>query len=291
MLAASDRRVGAARRDVARRLRQHGIESPELDARLLVGHALGLDHVGIARAAEGALAPAELARIDALTMRRLAGEPFSRIAGVKEFWGLPFLVTPAVLVPRPETETVVEAVLMLIDRDGLRGRALRIADLGVGSGALLLALLHELPHAFGVGTDCDPAALAVARDNARRLGMAERARFIVCDFGAALKPGFDLVATNPPYIASAEIATLAPEVRDYDPHTALDGGPDGLDAFRAIAADAARLVAPGAHFIAEIGKGQSGAVAALVGAAGFARIGVVPDLAGIPRALSAIRNP
>ena len=291
MLATSGRRVDAARRDVARRLRQRGIESPELDARLLVCHALGLDHTGLARAGERILATTEIARIDALVMRRLAREPIARITGVKEFWGLRLAMTPAVLVPRPETETVVEAALAALDRDGPRSRSLRIADLGVGSGAILLALLSELPHALGVGTDRDPAALAVARENARRLGMASRAWFIACDFGAALAAGFDLVATNPPYVASADIATLAPDVRDFDPPAALDGGPDGLAAYRAVAADAAQLVAPGGHFVAEIGKGQADAVAALVAAAGFGRIGIVPDLAGIPRALSAIRNP
>ena len=167
-------------------------------------------------------------RLRRLSARRLAGEPVARILGTKEFWSLPIVLSPAVLVPRPETETVVEQALAAVDRNGARTRALRIADLGVGSGAILLALLSELPNAFGVGTDRDPAALAVARDNARRLGLDARAAFVACDFGAALSPGFDLVVTNPPYIASGDIAALPAEVRDFDPRRALDGGRTGL---------------------------------------------------------------
>jgi release factor glutamine methyltransferase len=291
MLAVPDRRIDAVRRDVARRLRERGIESPELDARLLVGHALGLDHTGLARAADRVLDTTEMERIEALFARRLAHEPVARIVGVKEFWGLPFKVTPAVLVPRPETETVIEVALAALDRGGARQRPLRIADLGVGSGAILLALLSELPDARGIGTDRDPAALAVARDNAEKFGLASRAQFAACDFGTALQPGFDLVVTNPPYVASADIGALAPDVRDFDPHVALDGGADGLAAYRAITGDAARLVAPGAHFVAEIGKGQADAVTDLLVAAGFGGIMVFPDLAGIPRVVAATRNP
>jgi release factor glutamine methyltransferase len=289
--AASGGRIDAERRDIARRLREHGVDRPDLDARLLVGHALGLDHAGLVRASDRLLQAAEAAGIEALVARRLAGEPVARITGVKEFWSLTFALSPAVLVPRPETETVVVQALAAIDRDGPRTQAFRIADLGVGSGAILLALLSELPNASGVGTDRAPAALAVARHNARRLGLDARAAFVACDFGTALAPGFDLVVTNPPYIASGEIATLDADVRDYDPRGALDGGADGLAAYRAIAADARRLVAPKAHFIAEFGNGQSDAVAALFAAAGFSGIRIEPDLAGISRTLTAIRNP
>jgi release factor glutamine methyltransferase len=288
---ASGRRIDAERRDIARRLRDRGIDRPDLDARLLLGHSLGLDHAGLVRASDRLLDPAETASIEALVARRLAGEPIARITGTKEFWSLPLALSPAVLVPRPETETVVEQALAAIDRDGPRMRMFRIADLGVGSGAILLALLSELPNAFGVGTDRDPAALAVARHNARRLGLDSRAAFVACDFGTALASGFDLVVTNPPYIASSEIATLDADVRDYDPRGALDGGPDGLAAYRAITADARRLVAPKAHFIAEFGNGQGDAVAALFAIAGFSSIRIVPDLAGIARTLTAIRDP
>jgi release factor glutamine methyltransferase len=283
--------IDAARRDVARRLRNRGVDTPDLDARILVGHALGLGHTALVHAGGRALDAAEIARIEALAARRLAHEPVARITGVKEFWGLEFAVSAAVLVPRPETETIVEQALAVIDREGPRSRALRIADLGVGSGAILIALLSELPNACAIGTDRYPAALAVARENARRLGVAARAEFVACDFGAALAPGYDLVVTNPPYIRSDEIATLEPDVRNFDPRGALDGGPDGLAPYRAIAMDAQRIVAPNAHLIAEIGKGQCDAVAALLAAVGFGGIRTAPDLAGISRAVVAIRNP
>lgn len=288
---AGDMRIAAVRRDLAARFRAGGIDSPELDARLIVGHALGLDHASLVRDGERRLACADIAGIEALAERRRAGEPVSRITGVKEFWGLPFEVTPAVLVPRPDTETVVETALALVGRDGPRSRRLRIVDLGTGSGAILIALLHELGDASGIGTDCDPAALATAWTNAWRLGVAARASFVACDFGAALAGGSDLVVANPPYIVTEEIATLAPEVRDFDPRGALDGGPDGLRAYRAITADAGRLLAPGGRLVMEIGAGQAEAVLALAAAAGLSSIAVAPDLAGIGRVVSARRNP
>jgi release factor glutamine methyltransferase len=283
--------LDSARRAIARRLKARGIDTPDLDARLLVGHALGLDHAGLARASGRALDAEEIARIEALVARRLAREPVARIIGVKEFWGLPLRLGPAVLVPRPETETVVEQALAAIDRGGSRDRLLRIADLGTGSGAIMLALLSELPNAFAIGTDRDPAALAVARGNAARLGFGARAAFVACNFGQALAGGLDLLVTNPPYVRSGDMAGLDPDVRDYDPHIALDGGPDGLAAYRAIAADARALLNPNAHLVAEIGAGQSDAVVALLAAAGLARVAVAPDLAGIPRAVSARREP
>jgi release factor glutamine methyltransferase len=220
--------------------------------------------------------------IAALAARRLAREPVARIVGVKEFWSLPLRVSAATLVPRPESETVVEAALAAVEAH----RALRIADLATGSGALLLGLLSELPHAFGVGTDSSIPALEVARDNARRLG-ATRAAFVACDFAAALGVRFDLVVCNPPYIASHEIAALAPEVRDHEPIAALDGGPDGLDGYRAVAAAAGALLAPGGALVVELGFGQAEAVAALLTEAGLALSAPHHDLMGIPRALVA----
>jgi release factor glutamine methyltransferase len=279
--------IAAIRRTIARRFREAGLDTPDLDARLITGHELGLDHAGLMRESERPLGPHALAGIDALAARRLAGEPVARILGVKEFWGLPFAVTPAVLVPRPETETVVETALARLDAAGAREQPMRIADLGTGSGAILLALLHELPQAFGIGTDCSVAAIRTARENAQRLGLARRTAFVACDFGAALVGGFDLVVTNPPYIATAEIATLAREVRDFDPLAALDGGADGFAAYRSIVADAGRLLAPGALLAMEVGAGQADAVSALAGAAGLTAIVANPDLAGIPRVVSA----
>jgi release factor glutamine methyltransferase len=279
--------IAAVRRVVGRRFREVGLDTPDLDARLIVGHVLGLDHAALTRESERVLGQRALAAIDALAARRLAGEPVARILGLKEFWGLPFTVTPAVLVPRPETETVVETALARLDAAGMRERPLRIADLGTGSGAILLALLHELPQALGIGTDCSLAAIETARANARRLGLAERAAVVACDFGAALRGGFDLVVTNPPYVARAEIATLAREVRDFDPVAALDGGTDGLAAYRTIVADAGRLLAPGAFLVMEVGAGQSDAVSVLAGAAGLTAVATTPDLAGILRVVSA----
>jgi release factor glutamine methyltransferase len=279
--------IAAVRRTVARRFREAGLDTPDLDARLIVAHALGLDHAGLVRDSERLLGPRSLAGIEELATRRLAGEPVARIIGVKEFWGLSFAVTPTVLVPRPETETVVETALSRLDAAGKRERLLRIADLGTGSGAILLALLHELPLAIGIGTDRSFAAIETARENARRLGFDERAAFVACDFGAALGSSLDLVVSNPPYIASAEIATLDREVRDFDPVVALDGGTDGLAAYRTIVADAGRLLTPGAFLVMEVGAGQANAVSVLAGAAGLGAITATPDLAGIPRVVSA----
>ncbi len=282
--------VAQARRILGAAFRAAGLDSPDLDARVLVGHALGLDHAALAAAAGRQLPERYAAHIGRLAVRRLAREPVARIVGRREFWSLALAVTPAVLVPRPETETVVACALAVLERDGARQRALRIADFGTGSGALLIALLSELPSAVGVGTDTSLAALAVARRNAASLGFQARAAFVACDFGSALA-ACDLVVSNPPYVATADIATLAPEVRDHDPRAALDGGADGLAAYRAIAADAARLLAPGGHLIVEIGAGQADDVASLLGAQGLDVAPARPDLAGIPRALHARHAP
>lgn len=280
--------VADARRAWARKFRACGVDSPALDARILVGHALCLDHAQLAAAGARRLAVAERNAIAALARRRLAGEPIARILGRKEFWSLPLRVDAATLVPRPETETVVEAALEAVDARGARSRPLRLADLGTGCGAILLALLSELPNAFGVGCDTSAAALVVARENARRLGLV-RARFVAGDMTAALRGPFDLIVSNPPYIASADIAALAREVRDFDPPRALDGGPDGLDFYRAIAAAAPALLAPGGVLIVELGCGQAPSVAALFAAAGLAPTPPRPDLNGVPRALL-VRN-
>jgi len=276
--------IAEARRAAAERLRERSLDTPDLDARLLIGHALGLDHAALVAQSTRRLTPAEAAALDSVLARRLAHEPVARIVGAKEFWSLPLRVTPDVLVPRPETETLVEAVLAAVER----GRALRIADLGVGSGAILLALLSELPTAFGIGIDRHLGALGVARDNAQRLGLADRAAFVACDFGAALAGACDVVVSNPPYIPTPDIAALAADVRDYDPRAALDGGPDGLAAYRAIAADAGRLLAPGGWLAVEIGLGQEEAVCQLFAARGLAVAGAPRrDLAGRARVVAA----
>ena len=283
--------VAAKRHAVTEMLRQAGIESPDTDARLLIGHALGLDRTALMTNGDRPLHADEIATIDALAARRLRHEPASRILGRKEFWSLPLDVSDAVLVPRPDTETVVEAALDYIERENLRLASLRLLDIGTGSGALLLALLTELRNAEGVATDISPAAIDVARGNAERLGLSPRCTFVVCDIAAGVTGLFDLIVSNPPYIAHVDIGTLEPEVRDYDPVLALDGGIDGLDAYRAIASQAIHLLAPGGRLIVELGAGQERAVRDLFTRAGLTVIGVRADLAGIPRALTACLTP
>jgi release factor glutamine methyltransferase len=279
--------VEAARRTLASRFKSAGIESPELDAQLLLGHTLGLDLTGLIIAAQRQLTTDESARLEAFAGRRLAGEPVARILGVREFWGLPLQLTPATLVPRPDTETVVELALELLAAGGDLARPLRIADLGTGTGAILLALLSELPAAQGYGTDISTEALQTAAANAARAGVSDRATFVECDYASALIGPFDLIVSNPPYIRSRDIADLTVEVRDHDPVIALDGGADGLDAYRALIPRAAALLAPGAVLIVEAGAGQSSPIQALMGAAGLTT-GTAPraDLAGVPRAVA-----
>jgi release factor glutamine methyltransferase len=282
--------VAAARRTLAHAFRDHGIDTPELDARVLAGHVLGLDHAGLAAASARDLTGEETERIAALGMRRLQREPVARIIGRKEFWSLVLTVTDAVLVPRPETESVVESALAAIDADGGRSRPLRIVDIGTGSGALLLALLSELTGAFGVGTDRDSAALPVARSNAVRLGLGARSAFVICNYGDGLDGPFDLIVANPPYVATDAIPGLAPEVRDHDPHLALDGGRDGLESYRAICADADRLLAARGRLCLEIGAGQAADVTTMLTRAGLTVQPARCDLAGIPRAVLAQKN-
>lgn len=283
--------IEAARRALATRFRSAGIDSAEIDARLLVGHALNLDLTGMITAAERTLSAAESNRLDALARRRLAREPIARILGHKEFWGLRLSLSPATLVPRPDTETVVELALEMLRQTPAR-QGTRIADLGTGTGAILLALLSELHGAVGVGTDISQEALETARSNAARLGLADRTSFFRCDYASGLAGPFDLIVSNPPYIRSADIAGLAVEVRDHDPAKALDGGPDGLDAYRALIPQAARLLGPGAALVVEAGQGQAAQIEVLMTQAGLApRRSPRADLAGIPRAIGARKMP
>jgi len=284
--------IARLRREIATAFRAQGLDSPELDARILVSQALGLDRTQIAAQADCVLDAAQVEAIAALTSRRLAGEPVARIVGTREFWSLPLALNRDTLVPRPETETVVEAALAALDRNGSRARPLRLVDFGTGSGALLLALLSELPAAWGVGTDISPAALACARHNAHVLGLGSRATFVACDYGAGLSGDFDLLVANPPYVVWADIAGLAPEVARFDPIRALDGGVDGLDGYRSLARDASRLVAPHGIVIVELGAGQGAAVSSLMRSAGFTVCDPPrTDLAGVARALTLRRGP
>jgi release factor glutamine methyltransferase len=264
------------------RLRAAGAESPPLDARLLIAAALDLPSDTLRFAAERALTAAEAARAEALLARRIAREPVSRILGRREFWSLEFRVTPGVLDPRPDSESLIEAALALFPN---RAAPLRVLDLGTGSGCLLLAALYEYPNAAGLGVDASEAALEAARGNAVRLGLAGRARFTAGDWareiGAAER--FDLVLCNPPYIANGERAALAPEVARHDPPAALFAGPDGLDAYRAILPDLARLLAPQGRALFEIGAGQGAAVTEIARGAGLDVGGIRRDLAGHER--------
>jgi release factor glutamine methyltransferase len=279
--------IDTARRVLTAQFRSAGLDSAELDARILLGSALGLDLTGLIAAAARMLTADEAERLEGFARRRMFGEPVARIVGLKEFWGLPLKLSPATLVPRPDTETVVEAALEILRGETRRDSALRIADLGTGSGAIVLALLSELPDAFAVATDISVPALRTARDNARQLGFLARAAFVACDYAAALSGPFDLIVSNPPYIRSAQIASLDAEVRDHDPHAALDGGTDGLDAYRLIAPQAARLLAPGGALVLEVGYGQSDEVHGLLAAAGLTPAGPPKaDLAGIRRAVA-----
>ncbi|HEY4205122.1 MAG TPA: peptide chain release factor N(5)-glutamine methyltransferase [Xanthobacteraceae bacterium] len=284
--------VEAARRALTVRLQHSHIETPELDARLLLGSVLDLDLTGLATQASRRLTASEAAQLESFTQHRIAGEPVARILGVKEFWGLPLQLSADTLVPRPDTETVVEAALDILRADGLATRPLRIADIGTGSGAILLALLHELPNAWGVGTDISLGALRTARVNAAQLGLAQRSAFVVSDYLAALTGPFDLIVSNPPYICSADIAGLAPEVHEHDPRRALDGGTDGLDAYRAIAGQVSAHLVPGGTLVLEIGQHQGPEVEALLAAAGL--LSTAPpkaDLGGILRAVAARKPP
>jgi release factor glutamine methyltransferase len=284
--------VEAARRALAARFRSSAIDSAELDARMLVGAVLGLDLTGMIAAAGRLVTPDQSARIEDSARRRLAGEPVARILGVKEFWGLPLQLSPATLVPRPDTETVVELALEMWRATPDPDHRRRIADIGTGSGAILLALLSELPDTYGVGTDISVAALQTARSNAVGLALADRAGFVACDYAAALSRPFDLIVSNPPYVRSAHVPDLAAEVRDHDPHRALDGGADGLDAYRALVPQAARLLRPGAALVVEAGHDQSRDIQGLMTAAGLTlERPPKADLAGVRRAVAGRKMP
>jgi release factor glutamine methyltransferase len=284
--------IDAARRALAAKLKTQSIDSAELDARMLIGAALGLDLTGLIAVAARPITTEQSVRLEEFAQRRLAGEPVARILGIKEFWGLPLQLSAATLVPRPDTETVVELALEIWRGESRHDHRLRIADVGTGSGAILLALLSEFPEACGVGTDISLPALQTASSNAARLGLAARAAFVACDYAAALSGGFDLIVSNPPYIRSAEIAGLAREVRGYDPPAALDGGADGLSAYRKLIPQAAQLLASRGTLVVEAGLGQSGQIEGLMTAAGLTLVHPPKaDLGGVLRAVAGWKAP
>jgi release factor glutamine methyltransferase len=258
------------------------VEEPAREAALVL-RAAGLKPTDLIADPDAPLgAAAANARVFAT--RRAAGEPLSRIVGRREFWGLAFALSSETLDPRPETETIVEAALATFA--ARRGEALRIVDFGVGSGALLAALLSEFPAARGVGVDLSPGAAAQARANLESLGLVARSEIRVANWAEGLEGQFDLIVANPPYICSGEIAGLAREVRDHDPRLALDGGADGLDAYRALAPEIARLLAPTGRFFVEVGAGQAADVIAIARSAGLIELATHRDLAGVDRVVS-----
>lgn len=248
---------------VTRTLTEAGIETPGIDARRLVAEACGRTSAELIARPEELVAASACQLLDVQVQRRCAGEPVSRILGTRDFYGRTFAISPATLDPRPDSETVIEATLELISEQDWRERPLRILDVGTGSGCLLVTLLAELPNATGLGTDISADALAEAAANARHNGVAERAQFVQHDLLQGLAGPFDLLVCNPPYIPTGTIGSLAREVRDYDPRQALDGGADGLDAYRRILPDLKRIV-PGGWVVLEVGAGQADSVAQLL---------------------------
>ncbi|MBV9568169.1 MAG: peptide chain release factor N(5)-glutamine methyltransferase [Hyphomicrobiales bacterium] len=280
----ANRALSALRQELA----AHKIPGAALEARCLVEAACGFDRAGLVAQGHRPLGEAA-SRLAALAARRLAGEPLARLLGAREFWGLAFLLSPTTLVPRPETETLVEAVLRHCEETQGKGHAWRVLDLGTGSGCIGISLLTELPRATLLGTDLSAAALMTARANARHHGVAGRASFIAGDWAGAVRASFDLVVANPPYVANAEIPSLAVEVREHDPHLALSGGADGLDSYRELAKELPRLLSADGRAFLEIGAGQLGAVRALFEALDLIYFSSHPDLAAIPRVIVAGR--
>lgn len=271
-------------RALAAAFAQAGIESAHEDARILLQAAGGISRAQLISDPGEPLAAAALTRLAAAAKRRLAREPVSRILGRREFWSLEFKLTRAVLDPRADSETVIEAAFRALA--GRRHDALRILDLGTGSGALLAALLTVFREAAGLGVDISAAAARVAAANLQALGLAERGMIIAGDWTSAAAPGFDLIVSNPPYIASASIASLDDDVRLYDPPGALDGGADGYDAYRALARGIGQALAGGGRVCVEAGAGQAAAISDIFAAQGFATAAVDSDLGGHARCVT-----
>jgi release factor glutamine methyltransferase len=275
-------------RDAAAALSAAGLDNVRFEARLLLAYASGLSVEQLIARGNVPAPAATAAALRELTARRVQREPMAYIVGEREFWGLPFKVSPAVLVPRPDSETVIEAALALMPG---RGRPWRVADLGVGSGCLILTLLHEFPAARGVGLEVSEAALAIASSNAAALGVADRVELVLGDWR---QPGwverlggpFDLVISNPPYIEDRAVDGLMPEVSRFEPRLALEGGPDGLAAYRSIAAQAPRLVTRGGRLLLEVGESQATEIYRIFQSTGFTAEAPWKDLGGIDRVVS-----
>jgi release factor glutamine methyltransferase len=295
------------------KLKQAAIGNPQLDARLLVGHALGLDRAKLLSQAGRVLGAEEISAIDRMLVRRVTHESVARIIGHREFWGLEFGLNEATLEPRPDSETLIEAVLSSFPRkressasdsehmsllsrrratldSRFRGNDdIRILDLGTGTGCLLLALLHEIPVATGLGIDINPRAVERAAKNAAALGIGNRAEFCTGNWLAGITELFDIIVSNPPYIPTSDIRALMPEVRDHDPRCALDGGEDGLTPYRLLIPQLKNFLNPNGIAAFEVGQCQAERVVALFQKNGFTNITTHKDLGGIERCVTAYR--
>jgi release factor glutamine methyltransferase len=280
-LAAASRR--GALKEAVLLMKAAGVDTPVLDARLIVQHALGISWDTLYLKDDQPLSDDEKARLESQLERRAAHEPVSRIVGRRHFWTLDLAVSPDTLDPRADTESLIETVVAAIPE---RSSALRILDLGTGTGAILLALLAEYPNATGLGVDLSEGALATARVNAESHGLSKRAAFAAGCWTDGLTGPFDVIASNPPYIDSGDLAGLSPEVREHDPALALDGGPDGLDAYRAIIPAIPALLGTGGFAVLEVGAGQAESVTQIALEHGLAPAGRRTDLGGIERALA-----
>lgn len=270
----------------AQALRAAGMEGALLDARLLLAHVIGGDRLSLARDTERTLKSSEIVDYSTLIDQRKERRPVSRIIGRKEFWSLEFAISDSVLDPRPDSETLISAALAQIP---IENNNYLIADFGTGSGCLLLAILMERPGAWGLGLDYSFSSVRQAQVNALNLDLHDRAQFVVGDWGDALSGSFDLILTNPPYVASAEVKTLEPEVRDHDPRLSLDGGEDGLYAYRAMGPQLCRLLKPEGSAVLECGFRQASQVGAILNSVGLRVFKVHRDLAGIDRCLSVVK--
>jgi release factor glutamine methyltransferase len=277
--------IGEAWRQVRDRFRGAGFETAELDARLLAQRAFEVDAMGLVRKERVEASEEQLKALEQFAQRRLVGEPISRIIGRREFWGLDFALNDSTLDPRPETEMLVEESLAFLEGKGSQ----HIVDLGTGSGAIAVSIVASLPKVKAFATDISDDALAAAKLNAERHGVAARIDFRRGPWWQAVPHTelFDLIVSNPPYIATAEIEQLSPEVRVFDPKPALDGGWDGLDAYRAIASQAIRRLNKGGLMLLEIGYNQAEIITKILARAGFDQLDVQKDLAGLDRVIRA----
>jgi release factor glutamine methyltransferase len=282
----TDTRLSVTIRAATHQLAAAGIDNPELDARLLTQHVLHIGHAEVLAQSERPLSHKEIEHINALIARRVKREPVARIMGEREFWGLSFGLNEATLEPRPDSETLIEESLKRI-RQTPQFKISRVLDLGTGTGCLLLSLLSEMPQASGVGIDVAPRAVEQAQANAKRNHLSERSEFRIGNWFENVTERFDVIVSNPPYIVASDIDVLQPEVRDYDPRIALDGGADGLDIYRFLIPKLSPHLNKGGHVAFEVGQGQSAYVSDILKDYGFQNVTVHRDLGGIERCVLA----